>query len=747
MPINPQNNSNDNTKKPDGQGFEQTVSSQSNYEHGKNSSGMPGNDRLIGTTIAERYKVSSFLGRGGMSTVYRAEHLSTKKIVALKIMHSHLLADSNAVRRFQQEATAASRLTHPNAIQVHDLGVTENGMPFLTMDYLEGLSLSELIENSDRRPSVDQSLDIFIQACDAIQEAHERGIIHRDIKPSNVMLVRSHKSKDREDMVKVLDFGIAKISQENSEGPKLTGTGEVFGSPVYMSPEQCLGKELDTRSDIYSMGCLMYEVLTGHPPLLGANVLATMYLQMNTMPKGLSKVDADPRLVKDLERIVFKALEKDPDKRYASMADLRDALDTLRHKTHSGFPMLANAAMSTSDLIRRTSNKLGPSKRAILSMMALLVISSGVTFPILAAGLWQKAPPVSERYINYINENHSAPHINNMQKVAQNEMIIDESRRFSENLFNDERPEGQFYTEKLFGEKLVLKHDYSKACECFQHALIVSNKSRKSPLLDVAQIFAELAYCRFQLGQDKVALPLALHSAKIFNYIDVCGEIECVNAFATIGACLENLQDHEQAMGAYLFFASYWDVFHDKFKERDPNRCATAALHAADFLARSELDFRTRIESIKSIQALISKAPSIELPADVIFSLAGKVQPALQAAANNPERLAEDLYSYAISIYDGQGSKGAFNAGAAYNNLGLLKLRQNHYPEALGCFKKAERFLKLTDESEDKSLALVKFSEADCQWRLSHYQEAMENAWTARTQWSSSKKTDTQTAR
>jgi serine/threonine protein kinase len=741
LPFNPQDNSNDKTEKSTTQGFDQTMPNEINHGRSKNLQGASGSDRLIGTTIAERYKILSFLGRGGMSTVYSAEHLSTKKIVALKIMHAHMLADSNAVRRFQQEATAASRLTHPNAIQVHDLGVTESGMPFLTMDYLEGLSLSELIDNPDRRLTVDQSLDIFIQACDAIQEAHERGIIHRDIKPSNVMLVRSHKSKDREDMVKVLDFGIAKISQESDEGPKLTGTGEIFGSPVYMSPEQCLGKELDTRSDIYSMGCLMYEVLTGRPPLLGANVLATMYLQMNTMPQGLSKVDADPRFVKDLERIVLKTLEKDPEKRYASMANLKEALDVLRHKKHSGLPQLANAAMSASALVRGASNRLGPSKRTILTMLILLIIFSGVTLPILTAGLFQKAPPVNERYISYIVEDRVQPYIQNFQKASQDEMLVEQSRSWSDNLMNDGRPEGQFYIEKIFGEKLMFKHNYAKACERFQHALVLANRSHQSPLLDVAQILGQLAYCRAQLNENKMALDHALHSAKIFNYIDICGDIESVNAFSTMGFALEKLQDREKAMGAYLLYASYWDIFHDKIKEREPNRCAIAALEAADFLARAEFDFRTRIQSIKSAEDLISKVDSHELPTNMIFSRADKVQATLQASANNPEHPAEDFYSYGISIYDGQGSKGAFNAGAAYNNLGLLKLRQNHYPEALSCLKKAERFLKMADESENKSLALIKFSEADCQWRLSHYQESIENAWTARSQWSSSKKT------
>lgn len=214
-------------------------------------------DRFIGTTIEGRYEVLSLAGKGGMSAVYRARHLLTQRIVALKLMHSHLLTDESAVRRFQQEAKAASRLHHINAISVLDMGITNDGQPYLTMDFLEGRSLSEEIRSCGKIEAM-RSIHVFLQVCAALAHAHDQRIVHRDLKPSNVMLIQAD---DDPDFVKVVDFGIAKILREGSESLKLTATGDVFGSPYYMSPEQCMGNQLDARSDIYSMGCLMYEAL------------------------------------------------------------------------------------------------------------------------------------------------------------------------------------------------------------------------------------------------------------------------------------------------------------------------------------------------------------------------------------------------------------------------------------------------------------------------------------------------------
>ena len=309
---------------------EQTNSSKDSQSESRDSA------PLVGQVLAERYQIMGLLGSGGMSQVYKAKNLLTKRIVAVKLMHTHLLADNNAVRRFQQEATAASRLQQQNCITVWDLGITENGQPFLIMDYLEGRSLAQTIESQGALP-VARCLHIFKQTCVALSAAHERGVVHRDLKPSNIMLITHEKDPD---FVKVVDFGIAKILPDGSgEGLKLTATGDIIGSPLYMSPEQCQGSPMDGRSDIYSLGCVMYEALTGSPPLLGQNMMETMYNQMNVVPSGLHGIKADDETVSALNDTVMKALSKKPSARQQTMAELGQALEKIENKLARKFKL------------------------------------------------------------------------------------------------------------------------------------------------------------------------------------------------------------------------------------------------------------------------------------------------------------------------------------------------------------------------------------------------------------------------
>ena len=189
--------------------------------------------------------------------------------------------DQTSKKRFQLEAEAASCLKHPNIIAVYDYGIAPTGQPYLVMEYLVGESLADLIKR-DKNIEQRRVVKIFIQACDALSHAHKKGVIHRDLKSSNIMLV---EQEDKSDIVKVLDFGIAKLMPASGKLPQnLTQTGEVFGSPIYMSPEQCLGQTLDQRSDIYSMGTMLYEALTGVPPLVGNTIVDTMQMHVGTKP-------------------------------------------------------------------------------------------------------------------------------------------------------------------------------------------------------------------------------------------------------------------------------------------------------------------------------------------------------------------------------------------------------------------------------------------------------------------------------
>jgi eukaryotic-like serine/threonine-protein kinase len=278
-------------------------------------------DPLLGSMLGS-YKVVEPIGGGGMGMVYKAWQESMQRNVAIKVMKPSLMAEPAVLQRFQREAVTASRLNHANIVTVHDFQVTQDGTVFLVMDYLQGCSLQEAIKETGGI-SVNRFINIFRQACDALEHAHKRGVLHRDLKPANIMLV---VHDDTEDVVKVVDFGVAKILTPEGNMQKLTQTGEVFGSPVYMSPEQCVGDAIDARADVYAMGIAMYESLTGILPLIGKDIFETIMKHKCEMPKPFGEVRPDLFIPESLEAVIFHALAKEPEDRPQSMAELKDEL-------------------------------------------------------------------------------------------------------------------------------------------------------------------------------------------------------------------------------------------------------------------------------------------------------------------------------------------------------------------------------------------------------------------------------------
>ncbi|HEY9789068.1 MAG TPA: serine/threonine-protein kinase [Candidatus Obscuribacterales bacterium] len=264
-----------------------------------------------GQVIDERYEIIDCLGSGGMCTVYKAQQLLLDKPCALKFLKRQLITDTT-VQRFQREAVTVSSLNHPNIVSVSGFGVW-NSQPYMAAELVEGVSLAQLLQQQ-RRLEKTRALGIFNQILDALSHAHERGIVHRDLKPSNVMIAAN-------DSVKLVDFGIAKLLPESGkEIQKLTQTADIFGTLLYMSPEQCLGYPVDARADIYAMGCLMYEVLTGHPPLQAETPFALMHKHLTEEPADASLLD------RGLAPIVMQCLEKDPQNRPQSAAALKELL-------------------------------------------------------------------------------------------------------------------------------------------------------------------------------------------------------------------------------------------------------------------------------------------------------------------------------------------------------------------------------------------------------------------------------------
>lgn len=272
--------------------------------------------------IAEELTNLELIGRGGMASVYRAYHEKLKREVAVKVLFSDLIKNTRYIKRFQIEAGAAGALNHPHLVPVYDYGVAEDGSPYLVMDLAEGTTLAKLIEK-EGFIELDRAIEIFTQIAEALQYAHQERVIHRDIKPGNIIV----ETRDGADFVKVLDFGIAKVVPvEEKEGHTLTHTGELFGTPKYMSPEQCLGDEIDIRTDIYSLGCLMYECTSGKPAFEGENAIKTIVKHVNEVPAPLP-----PGVPNGMRNLIFKALAKNPDWRYQSMKDLIKDLEKVRN--------------------------------------------------------------------------------------------------------------------------------------------------------------------------------------------------------------------------------------------------------------------------------------------------------------------------------------------------------------------------------------------------------------------------------
>lgn len=314
--------------------------------------------------LPNQYRLLCKVSQGGMGAIYKGQNRYTGAEFAIKVLLPRYAQDSQALHRFVFEAKAASSLKHPNICRVHDFGVSDEQVPYLVMDWVNGVSLQKKIER-DGPMSTEEACLIILQVAQALEHAHQLKLVHRDLKPDNIMLRRV--GTDRVTEVQVVDFGIAKVLQDGEDHQQnLTTTGKVLGTPLFMSPEQARGRELDGRSDIYSLGCVMYFVLSGRPPFNGESTVDTIYKHVNEPPPEI----VGRQISAPLKTIMLKCLEKHPNDRYRSMKAIAD--DLLLLQTGANLPPR---------ILAKERQKV----RSIIGLIATFVIGFGLTYALSIA--------------------------------------------------------------------------------------------------------------------------------------------------------------------------------------------------------------------------------------------------------------------------------------------------------------------------------------------------------------------------
>ncbi|MCP4605204.1 MAG: protein kinase [Proteobacteria bacterium] len=378
--------------------------------------GEQGKDPLIGSFVGDRFLVHEKLGEGGMGIVYRAEQTSMGRTVALKVLHSQLTRDESLYARFQNEAAASSRLTHPNTVTIYDFGKTDTGSLYIAMEFIEGKSLDDEIHEGGVM-NWQRACRIAAQICGSLKDAHDNNIVHRDLKPENVMLC---KRGDEVDVAKVLDFGIAKILEDDGTDQRqaLTKTGMVFGTPQYMSPEQIRGEKVDHRTDIYSLGVILYQMLAGTLPFSAEVPMGVLTKHLMDEPPPFKATSPNAAVPETLESVVMSTLEKDADKRPQTMKELAQLLTGAADSTASGHlaatvPVTITGKetkekASTSPSTRMQSGgaanvvaaqkKPGAGLKIGIAVIVLLILggAGGGLYFLVGSGA-QKKPPVRKR--------------------------------------------------------------------------------------------------------------------------------------------------------------------------------------------------------------------------------------------------------------------------------------------------------------------------------------------------------------
>lgn len=380
-------------------------------------------DPLVGTHLANRYEILSVIGRGGMGVVYKARQEIMDRLMAIKMLHSHMVAEPEAVKRFFREAKTVSQVKHHHVVTLYDFNISPHGQPYIVMDYLEGKSLKHIVKETGTL-SFERADHIFKQVCDGLAAAHELDVVHRDMKPENIVL---SKQKDDSDWVTLVDFGLSKLKDERgAEVASITRIGDVCGSPPYMSPEQCLSSRVvDPRSDIYGLAVVIYEALSNKLPFNVKSAIEMLDSHLYAAPIAFNLASPELKVCTELTHVLNKALHKDPDKRHQNMEEfgselhealMRDSLKlrTLRHRAEvaslHGRHVEAGSPRSS---VAMSQNPLSPE---ILDGIKYLAQQAQLEYSARAASNSTSIPAVSAQENNGVNAASAVVNLNEHPK-------------------------------------------------------------------------------------------------------------------------------------------------------------------------------------------------------------------------------------------------------------------------------------------------------------------------------------------
>lgn len=506
-------------------------------------------DPLLGKTMGGRWEVQEFLGEGSMSVVYKAQDLETSEPVVLKILHHHLVANAKSLKRFEQRAKATVDLRHDRIATVMDIHLSPDGQVFLVVEPLKGESLEDLLAKTGHL-SVDHAVEIFSQSCEALEYAHNEDVLHRDLKPSNIVLLETSAITDE---VKLVDFGIARLLTEEGDDIKSSGyitrTREVFGSPMYMSPEQCMGKKLDARSDIYSIGCVMYETLTGKPPFVGKNVLETAYKHMNEAPKPMTSDTSSGRSLARLESVIFKCLAKDPNERYQLVSQLYQDLQMLLKANDTTWVNNAFALKKIAKAKKRENRKIAMSfEVGVFSGAAVLLFAVVAIWSFMFLGAdSNEYPAFKNDKLFIVTDRRQAPEVPDYGSQEEAfKMDLDSAKK-------DKGEKSKDYLSAALHLQDLYKRagHWNEAAEMLEK--IVQIAPSADPTLPVPNLLAAEAFCYFEQNEMDKAFKTGMRAIDEFDKSSSAqrNSSSLHLAYSIVGDIYSNKNQLSEAVGVY----------------------------------------------------------------------------------------------------------------------------------------------------------------------------------------------------